>query len=150
MDPRRWNSGVSVLLVDNVVSRIEISSSWSLFGPKGMGLSLSEAIDAYGEPTDLILGYGCGGDLACLYIYLVYPEIGTVVAAQTFEQPPVIHVEPELYVRSVAFMPPEDTDVYLGEENSKFSMDCLRSSFSSPWQGFVALQFPDSMSACED
>jgi hypothetical protein len=132
----------------DVVTSIRIQRTADLFLPKDMGLELRDAVSLFGTPDLVILGAGCGGDQHCLALYLVFPAIGTVIAANTAEPLPDIHVPPTLRVTSVAFVEPARVDQYLAEQNRGYSLGCLRDHFSAAWPGYEVLHFPEQLAQC--
>jgi len=145
-------AGLGITLMDDVVARIEIRSAWGVLGQTDLGLSLAEALAQYGEPSRVMVGQGCGGDQACLNLYLIYPDVGVVVATTASiarEDPLEVQAAGSLRVRSVAFVAPDDIENYLQDANSAYSVDCLMSHFSAPWQGPALLRFSESIWVCD-
>ena len=145
-------AGLGITLLDDVVARIEIRSAWGLLGQTDLGLSLGEALALYGEPSRVMVGQGCGGDQFCLNLYLIYPDVGVVVATTASiarEDPLEVQAAESLRVRSVALVAPDDMANYLEDTNSFYSVDCLMSHFSAPWQGPTLLRFSESIWVCD-
>jgi hypothetical protein len=160
-DPQHVPSSVSITSQDgsaevtistdgDTVASIRIQRIGHPWLPWGMGFELQDAISLFGAPESVILGIGCGGDFYCHALYLVYPHIGTIVAAETSAEPSNLPVPPTLRVTSVGFVESTQVDQYLAAENLGYSVGCLRDHLSAPWSGYGVLHFSGDIASCAE
>jgi hypothetical protein len=142
------SAAIYVELVDSVVSLTEISSAWGFFSLNDIGLTLEGAIAFYGEPSEVILGKGCGGDQACYNLFLLYPNVRTIVQAELETYPPDITISPSLQIRRVTFLSDDRYPEYL-EANIGYSLQCLRRSFALPWPSYGPRHFDEDLNTCD-
>jgi hypothetical protein len=101
-------------LRNNLVRNIEIVSYWGMFPNKlnSLGVDLWDVVNLYGYPSIIIIGRGCGGDVTCDNLNLVYYKNGIIAAVETnFE--PDIKISETLPLRKLTFLDPQDFPKFL-------------------------------------
>jgi hypothetical protein len=149
MDVVRESAVIVIDINDNKVSSIAIYSGLDMFQQHiDLGLNLNDVINSYGEPSDIFFSSGCGGDVVCLNINLVYPEQGVLVAVELSNLSDDLQILPTLPVRALIFFKPPNFKESLLLLPNIYDVDCDLSKYMILWPGYTSISLENGFANC--